>query len=132
MRNGINPTGLETPEPAYSQVVISDGLVYTSGQVGRDENSVFVGDDVESQTRKALENIETALAAAGCTMDDVLKVSTFLGDNSYFRSYDTVYREFFTPPYPARTTVAVEFDDRTLLEIDVVARQPAAGHGTSA
>ena len=125
MRDGINPDTLQTPGPAYSQVVVSGDLVYTSGQVGRDRDGVFVSDEVPAQTRKALDNIRVALEAVGCSMDDVLKVSTFLGDNSYFRAYDQVYREFFTPPYPARTTVAVEFDDETLLEIDVVARKPA-------
>jgi 2-iminobutanoate/2-iminopropanoate deaminase len=125
VRQGINPPGLQVPGPAYSQVVVSGDLVYTSGQVGRDEHGVFVSDEVEAQTRKALENIRTALEAVGCSMDDVIKVSTFLGDNRYFRAYDAVYREFFSAPYPARTTVAVEFDDQTLLEIDVVARKPA-------
>jgi 2-iminobutanoate/2-iminopropanoate deaminase len=120
----INPSALATPRPAYSQVVVSGDLVYTSGQVGRDEHHVFVSDDVEGQARKTFENIRAALAAAGCTMDDVIKVSTFLGDNSYFKTYDQVYREYFAEPYPARTTVAVEFDDETLLEVDVVARKP--------
>jgi 2-iminobutanoate/2-iminopropanoate deaminase len=126
MRVGINPPGLETPGPAYSQVVISGDLVWTSGQVGRDDRHVFVSTDISEQTRKALENIRTALAAADCTMDDVLKVTTFLGDNSYFKAYDAVYREFFCEPYPARTTVATVFDDETLLEIDVVARKPSS------
>jgi 2-iminobutanoate/2-iminopropanoate deaminase len=126
LREGINPPGLETPGPAYSQVAVSGDLVWTSGQVGRDEDHTFVSADVGEQTRKALDNIRTALAAAGCTMNDVLKVTTFLGDNSYFKAYDGVYREFFSAPYPARTTVAVEFDDETLLEIDVVARKPSS------
>jgi 2-iminobutanoate/2-iminopropanoate deaminase len=59
-------------------------------------------------------------------MNDVLKVTTFLGDSSYVEAYDGFYREFFSAPYPARTTVAVEFDDETLLEIDVVARKPSS------
>lgn len=124
MKTAINPSGVATPRPAYSQVVVSGELVYTSGQVGRDEDHRFVSDDVEQQARKTFENVRTCLAAAGCTMDDVIKVSTFLGDNAYFQTYDRVYREFFSEPFPARTTVAVEFDDETLLEVDVVARKP--------
>lgn len=128
MRTGINPDGVQLPGPAYSQVVISGDLVYTSGQVARDVDGSY-GDsvnDMESQTRRTFENIRVCLAAAGCTFDDVMKVSTFLGKNQYFSEYDRIYREFFSEPYPARTTVAVEFDDNTMLEVDVVARKPGA------
>ncbi len=51
-------------------------------------------------------------------------ITTFIGDNTYFRGYDKVYRELFKQPYPVRTTVAVVFDDATLIEMDVVARRP--------
>ncbi len=126
MRNGINPEGVQIPGPAYSQVVVSGDMVYTSGQVARDIHGSYgeFSHDIEGQTRRTFENIRTCLAAAGCTLDDVMKVSTFLGKNEYFPAYDRVYREFFNEPYPARTTVAVEFDDNTMLEVDVVARKP--------
>jgi 2-iminobutanoate/2-iminopropanoate deaminase len=127
MRAGLNPQGVATPVPAYSQVVISGGLVWTSGQVGKDEHSVFVSDEIEGQTRQALENVRTCLAAAGCGMADVIKVSTFLGKSEFFQTYDRVYREFFDAPFPARTTVTVEFDDGTLIEIDALAQKPTMG-----
>jgi 2-iminobutanoate/2-iminopropanoate deaminase len=104
--------------------VISGGLVYTSGQCARDVNLKHVGDDIETQTRQTIRNIELLLESAGCTLDDVIKVTTFLGDNSYFRGYDKVYRELFKQPYPVRTTVATVFDDASLIEMDVVARRP--------
>jgi 2-iminobutanoate/2-iminopropanoate deaminase len=122
-RDGRNPGGLAVPKPAYSHVVVSGDLVYTSGQVGRDESGRFVSDQIEEQTRKTLENLRTCLAAAGCTLDDVVKVNTFLGKNEFFPVYDRVYREFFAEPFPARTTVAVSFEDETLIEIDAVARR---------
>jgi 2-iminobutanoate/2-iminopropanoate deaminase len=124
MRHGYNPETVEKPGAGYSQVVISGDLVYTSGQCARDVNLVHVGSDIETQTRQTIRNIELLLESAGCSLDDVIKVTTFLGDNSYFRGYDKIYRELFNQPYPVRTTVAVEFDDATLIEMDVVARRP--------
>jgi enamine deaminase RidA (YjgF/YER057c/UK114 family) len=128
MRQGHNPDQLPVPRPAYSQVVVSGDLVFTSGQVGRDATYTFA-QGVEAQTRKALENIRTCLAEVGCSMDDVMKVSTFLGRNEFFETYDRVYREFFDKPYPARTTVATIFEDETLIEIDVMARTPSQRDG---
>ena len=121
-RDAIQPDNLITPKPAYSPVIISGDLVYTSGQVGKDLSGTFVADEIVGQARKTLENLGACLEAAGCSYADVLKVSTFLANNADFSAYDAVYREFFDPPYPARTTVAVNFDDGTLIEIDAVAR----------
>ena len=122
-RTAVQPDGLVVPKPAYSPVVISQDLVYTSGQVGKDISGSFVSDEIVGQARKALANVGACLEAAGCGFEDVLKVSTFLANNADFGAYDQVYREFFDAPFPARTTVAVDFDDGTLIEIDAVARK---------
>lgn len=124
-RQALQPEGLFTPKPPYSQVVVSRDLVITAGQVGFDENGDLVAGEIGNQTRRALENLSACLAAAGCGADDVLKVNAYLADLGDFEGYNAVYREFFEPPYPARTTVGVALPGGILVEIEAVARRPA-------
>ena len=124
-RQALQPYGLFTPKPPYSQVVVSGDLVLTAGQVGFGEDGVLVAGGIVEQTRQALENLSACLAAAGCGPEDVLKVNAFLLDLGDFEGYNAVYREFFEPPYPARTTVGVALPGGILVEIEAVARRPA-------
>ncbi len=108
---------------AYSAAVEADGWVYVSGHGPLDmKTGEVIQGDVEVQTRVTLEHIQKVLAAAGCTMDDVVKSTCHLQDIDDFQRFNKVYSEFFTGVRPARTTV-----QSTLLgikvEIDVVARK---------
>jgi len=124
-RQALQPDGLFTPKPPYSQVVVSAELVLTAGQVGFGADGVLVAGGIEEQTRQALENLSACLAAAGCGPGDVLKVNAFLLDLADFEGYNAVYREFFDAPYPARTTVGAALPGGILVEIEAVARRPA-------
>ena len=121
-RNARQPDGLLPPKAPYSPVVITDGLVFTAGQVGFDAQGEIVAGGIEAQTRQALENVQACLAAAGCTMDDVVKVNAFLADLGDFPGYNEVYKEFFEPPYPVRTSVQAGLPAGVLVEIEAVAR----------
>ena len=124
-REAIQPEDVATPKAPYSPVVVSGDHVFTAGQVGFDVNGELVGSDITSQTRRALENVRVSLAAAGCTLDDVVKVNAYLVDLGDFDAYNAVYREFFTEPYPARTTVQAGLPAGLLVEIEAVARRTA-------
>jgi 2-iminobutanoate/2-iminopropanoate deaminase len=113
------------PTPPYSPVVISGDFVYTAGQVAHDAEGSLVAGGIEEQTRRTLENVRTCLEAAGCTLDDVMKVNAFLADLSDFDGYNRVYGEFFAEPYPARTSVQVGLPAGMLVEIEAVARRSA-------
>jgi 2-iminobutanoate/2-iminopropanoate deaminase len=76
------------------------------------------------QTRRVLDNVERCLAAAGCAMDDVVKVTAFLSDLGDFEAFNRVYAERFTAPFPARSTVGVRLAEGLLVEVEVVARLP--------
>jgi 2-iminobutanoate/2-iminopropanoate deaminase len=119
----IQPEGLPVPTSPYSPVVAAGELVYTSGQVGTDASGA-VADGVGAQTRRALENVRTCLAAAGCGLADVVKVNAYLVDMTDFETYNAVYREFFEPPYPARTTVGAALAPGLLVEIEALAKRP--------
>ena len=124
-RQALQPDGVATPKPPFSQVVVSGDLVLTAGQVAFDADGELVAGGIEEQTRRALENLRACLAAAGCGPDDVLKVGAFLADLGDFDGYNAAYREFFEPPYPARTTVGAALPGGILVEVEAVARRPA-------
>jgi 2-iminobutanoate/2-iminopropanoate deaminase len=122
-RRALQPKGLATPKPPYSPVVISGDAVYTAGQIANDASGNLVEGGIEEQTRHALQNVRTCLEAAGCTMDDVVKVNAYLADLGDFAGYNQVYVEFFDAPYPARTSVQAGLPAGVLVEIEAVARR---------
>lgn len=125
-RDAPVPEGLARPAPPYSPVVVAGDLVYTAGQVAIDAEGHVVGGGIEEQTEQVLDNVERCLAAAGCSMDDVVKVTAFLTDLDAFEGFNRVYARRFGEPYPARSTVGVRLAPGLLVEIEVVARLPAA------
>ncbi|MDX1671745.1 MAG: RidA family protein [Balneolaceae bacterium] len=93
----------------YSQATIHRGIVYCSGQIGLDpETMEFVGDDVESQAKQVMENLEAVLLEAGSSFNKVLKCSIFLADMDDFQRVNEIYGSFFKSDPPARETVAVK------------------------
>ena len=122
-REAIQPSDVATPKAPYSPVVVSGDHVFTAGQAAFDVSGALVGSDMASQVRKALENLRASLAAAGCGLDEVVKVNAYLADLADFEAYNAVYREFFAAPYPARTTVQAGLPPGMLVEIEAVARR---------
>lgn len=77
---------------------------------------------IEAQTIQALENVKALLAAAGLTVDNVVKTTVFLADMSLFVPMNEVYASVFTAPFPARSAVAVkELPKGALVEVEVIA-----------
>ena len=122
--DALQPDGVAKPGFPYSPVVVSGDLVYTAGQVANDESGRIVSDEIEAQCRRVLDNIRACLRAAGCELSDVIKVNAFLTDLANFDVYNAVYREYFSEPYPARTTVGAALAPGLLVEVEVVARRP--------
>ena len=122
-RNAIQPDGLAPPGPPYSPVVVSGDHVFTAGQIAQDADGNLVGDTIEEQTRQVLENLRTCLEAAGSSLDEVVKVLAFLSDLGDFPGYNAVYGEFFSEPYPARSSVGAALAPGVLVEIEAVARR---------
>lgn len=121
-KRAIQPEGVARPQAPYTPVVVDGGLVYTAGQVGFDEHGELVAGGIEEQARQALANMTACLRAAGAELSDVLKVNAYLSDLGDFPGFNAAYNEFFTEPYPARTTVGVSLPAGLLVEIEAVAR----------
>ncbi len=79
---------------------------------------------IKAQTAQSLANVKAILAAAGLTVDNVIKTTVFLADMNDFAAMNEVYAETFTAPYPARSAVAVKtLPKNVLVEIEVIALQ---------
>jgi 2-iminobutanoate/2-iminopropanoate deaminase len=121
----LNPEGVAQAPSPYSHVIISDDLVYTSGQTPYDAERRLVSEEFGPQARQAFDNLGRCLAAGGCGFEGVIKVTTFLADLGHFDEYNEIYREYFGPPYPARTTVQAGLLG-FLIEVEAVARRSGA------
>lgn len=108
----------------FSQAVQVGDTIYVSGQVALDPQGNVVGKgDMKAQTRQALENVKAVLAAAGATIDDVVRVTAYLTDMSKLMDSHEVRGEYFKNARPASTSVEVKslaFPD-LMIEIDIVA-----------
>jgi len=117
----------DAPNPAgpYSQAIKAGGFVFAAGQIARDPTTNKVAGDIKAQTERVLKNLSAVLAAAGTSMDRVVKTTVFLKSAGDFQSMNEVYATFFTGAAPpARTTVQATLpNEAALVEIDVVALQ---------
>jgi len=92
----------------YSQAIETRGLVFLSGQIPLDPATMEVIDgDFEARARRVFENLAAVAAAAGGSLDDVVKVTVFLTDLDNFATVNSVMEDFFTSPFPARAAVGV-------------------------
>jgi len=107
---------------AYSDAVITNGIVYVSGQASVDfKNSTFVLGTIEEETIRTLENIKSILTAAGSSMNDVVKCTVHLADITEFDRYNKIYSEYFPGIKPSRTTVQSILVGGLRVEIDCIA-----------
>ena len=107
----------------YSQAIRVGNLVYTSGQIPIDPTTgAFAEGGIKEQTRQSLNNVKAILAEEGLAMNNVIKTMVFMADMNDFADMNSVYAEFFTEPYPARSAVAVKsLPKGALVEIEVIA-----------
>ncbi len=118
----IRTSQAPAPGGSYSQGVQAGDFVYTAGMGPIDPaTGKVVGDDVATQTRQVMTNLAAVLAARNLDFAHVVKATVHLQDlHRDFAGFDEIYREYFTEPYPVRTTVGSELN-HILVEIDVVA-----------
>jgi 2-iminobutanoate/2-iminopropanoate deaminase len=117
----ITTTSGAAPMGAYSPGLRVGDFIFVSGQVPRDPSTgKIVGDTIEEQTQRVLENIKAILEAGGASLADVVKVSAHLSDLALFDGYNQVYSTYFSDPKPTRTTVGSQLLG-FLIEIDAIA-----------
>lgn len=92
----------------YSQAVKVGDVVYLSGQIPLvPETMTVIEGDFATQVRRVFDNLSAVAAAAGGTLQDVVKLNIFLTDLSYFGTVNEIMAEYFSQPYPARAAIGV-------------------------
>lgn len=121
------PAAVPAPKGPYSPAVRAGDFVYVSGQTPRDPvTGELGGDDIASQTRSTLKNLQRVLEQAGAGLEDVVSVTVYLERADDWDAMNAVYREVFRGPHPSRTTVGAALRG-ILVEISAVAYRPLAG-----
>ena len=108
----------------YSQAVVCNGLVFTSGQIAINPLSQKVeATTIEEQTKQVLTNLTAVLEAAGSSMEKVVKTTCFLSNMEDFAAFNAIYAQYF-PGRPARSCVAVKtLPNQVLVEVEAIAEQ---------
>ena len=119
----ISTTNAPAAIGPYSQAIVTNGLVFCSGQIPIDPatNSVVEG-GIEAQAHQVFKNISAVLQACGTSMSKVVKTTVFMADMADFATVNGIYSQYFTEPYPARSAVAVKaLPKGVLVETEVIA-----------
>ena len=106
----------------YSQAVVVNGLVYTSGQIAIvPESGNIEASDVKDQTEQVMKNLGAVLAAAGSSFEKAVKTTCFLADIADFAAFNEIYGKYFVTK-PARSCVAAKaLPKGALVEVEVIA-----------
>lgn len=93
---------------AYSQAIRTGNTVYLSGQIPLvPETMQLVSENFEEQAHQVFKNLRAVCEAAGGSLNDIVKLNTYLTDLSHFATFNAVMEQYFATPYPARAAVGV-------------------------
>ena len=122
-RTVISTTSAPAAIGPYSQAIVAGDLVFCSGQIPLDpQTGELVGDTIDVQTRRVLDNLAALLTAAGSSLQHVVKTTIFLLDMNDFQAVNAIYSEYFGTEPPARSTVQVARLPRDVrVEIEAIA-----------
>lgn len=123
------PRNTDTPTshlPFSPSVVVGD-LIFVSGQASVDESGQIVSDTFEGEFRRSVENLRKVLESAGSDLAHVVQTRNYVRDAEDVPLYNQLYREYFTAPFPARTTITNCLPPALRYEIEAVAvKRPGA------
>src|SRR5688500_7843913 len=104
----------------FSPAVKVGNLIFISGQASTSQTGAIISDTFENEFRRTMENLDRILAAAGTDISRVVQVRSYVKEDSDLPRYNELYREYFKPPFPARTTIT-KCLGKVLFEIDCIA-----------
>ncbi len=127
MREIIRTSRAPAAIGTYSQAVKSGSLVFLSGQIPLDpETMELVGDDVRAQIRQAFENLAAVAEASGGSLADAVRVTIYLTDLANFPIVNEIMAQFFEEPYPARAAIGVaQLPRNAAVEVDAILMLPS-------
>ena len=111
----------------YSRAVVDGDWIHVSGTTGFDYAKMTIEPGLVAQTRQTFENLAAALAQAGASLDDVVRVRYYLTERASFTIAAPLFGDYFASARPAATAIICDLiDDRMLIEIEVTARRPGS------
>ena len=125
-RKTVTAVGAPDAAGPYSHAVVSNGLVFCSGQTPVDPNTgQLVEGSIGDQTRQCLENLSVVVAAAGARLPDAVRMAIYVTDISVFKDVNEAYGAYFESEPPARTTIGVaSLPLGAEVEIDAIVAMP--------
>ena len=114
------PADVHSTHLPFSPATKVGNLIFVSGQASTDQKGQLISDTFETEFRRSVENVRRILRACGSDLDRVAQVKCYLKNGADWEEYNRLYREYFKPPYPARTTIQ-QCLGKVLFEIDVIA-----------
>lgn len=121
MKTTINTAKAPSAIGPYSQAIIVNGMLYTSGQIPIIPETGEIPAGIKAQTLQIMKNLEAVLHEAGSSFENVVKTTCFIADMADFNAFNEVYGEYFTSK-PARSCVAVKtLPKNVLAEVELIA-----------
>ena len=108
----------------YSQAILTDGVLFTSGQIPLDPKTVVVaGTGIETQTEQVMQNLSAVLQNAGMGFDNVVKTTCYIANMEHFAAFNAIYAKYFVSK-PARSCVEVSrLPKDVLVEVEIIAKK---------
>lgn len=110
----------------FSAAVEANGFVFVSGQASVDHSGAIVPGTFEEEMRRSMQNVIDVLRSAGLTLENVVRITSYVHDPAHVPEYNQLYREYFSAPYPARTTITSCLSPALKFEVDVIAVRPSS------
>ena len=117
----ISGEGIPQSHLPFSPALLAGGFVFVSGQASVDGEGKIVNDTFAGECRRSFENVKKILLAAGLDFSDVVQVRNYVGRQEDLAEFNQIYREYFSSPFPARTTLIGCLGTLLKFEVDVVA-----------
>lgn len=117
----ITGSGIPQSTLPFSPGIQTGNLVFISGQASVDDQGNIINGTFEEECRRSFDNLGKILAGAGLGFEDVVQVRNYVGDQADLAQFNSIYREYFKQPFPARTTLMGCLGDLLKFEVDAIA-----------
>ena len=124
LRRQIKTDSAPPPAGTYSQAIVAGGFLFIAGQGPFDLAGVKTPDTFRNETLMTLRNLENVARSAGTSIQHAVRLGVYLSDMNNFKEMNEIFVEYFTPPYPARTTIPVALRGFQI-EIDAIVKMPS-------
>jgi 2-iminobutanoate/2-iminopropanoate deaminase len=105
----------------FSPAMQVGNLLFVSGQASVDETGKIVADTFEGEVRRSLENLRRVLEGAGSSLRQVVQTRNYVRDPENVQAFNQLYREYFSEPFPARTTITNCLPETLQYEVECIA-----------